>query len=64
MGTRRTSLPGDGTQYDFTTETGRHISVVVHNDGRHFLGFYDANAPDACVLTVPLSSEEAPPSRS
>lgn len=41
MGTRRTSLPGVGTQYDFTTEAGRHISVVVHNDGRRFLGFYD-----------------------
>ncbi|WP_455354836.1 cation:proton antiporter regulatory subunit [Streptomyces sp. SYSU K217416] len=59
MGTRRTSLPGVGTQYDFTTETGRHISVVVHHDGRRFLGFYDADDPDACVLSVPLSSDEA-----
>jgi TrkA domain protein len=59
MGTRRTSLPGVGTQYDFTTEEGRHISVVVHHDGRRFLGFYDAEDPDACRLSVPLTSEEA-----
>ncbi|MGW6461611.1 cation:proton antiporter regulatory subunit [Streptomyces sp. NPDC055078] len=59
MGTRRTSLPGVGTQYDFTTEEGRHISVVVHHDGRRFLGFYDSDDPDACLLSVPLSSHEA-----
>ncbi|GLF98352.1 cation:proton antiporter regulatory subunit [Streptomyces yaizuensis] len=59
MGTRRTSLPGVGTQYDFTTEEGRHISVVVHHDGRRFLGFYASDDPDACQLAVPLSSEEA-----
>ncbi|MFE7135215.1 cation:proton antiporter regulatory subunit [Streptomyces sp. NPDC057638] len=59
MGTRRTSLPGVGTQYDFTTEEGRHISVVVHHDGRRFLGFYDAEDPDACQLAVPLTAEEA-----
>ncbi|MEU5400041.1 TrkA C-terminal domain-containing protein [Streptomyces sp. NPDC005963] len=59
MGTRRTSLPGVGTQYDFTTDAGRHISVVVHHDGRRFLGFYASDDPDACQLEVPLSSAEA-----
>ncbi|WP_328393874.1 potassium transporter TrkA [Streptomyces sp. NBC_00390] len=59
MTTRRTSLPGVGTQYDFATEAGRHISVVIHNDGRRFLGFYGPEDPDACVLSVPLTSEEA-----
>ncbi|ANW17302.1 cation:proton antiporter regulatory subunit [Streptomyces clavuligerus] len=59
MGTRRTSLPGVGTQYDFITEEGRHISVVVHHDGRRFLGFYASEDPDACQLEVPLSSDEA-----
>ncbi|MCM2386865.1 cation:proton antiporter regulatory subunit [Streptomyces albipurpureus] len=59
MGTRRTSLPGVGTKYDFTTEAGRHISVVVHHDGRRFLGFYASDDPDACQLEVPLSSHEA-----
>jgi TrkA domain protein len=59
MGTRRTSLPGVGTQYDFTTESGRHLSVVVHQDGRRFLGFYSADDPDSCLATVPLSPHEA-----
>ncbi|OEJ52568.1 cation:proton antiporter regulatory subunit [Streptomyces agglomeratus] len=59
MGTRRTTLPGVGTQYDFTTEDGQHISVVVHTDGRRFIGFYDRDDPDACLLSVPLSPDEA-----
>lgn len=59
MGTRRTTLPGVGTQYDFTTEDGQHISVVVHSDGRRFIGFYDRDDPDACLLSVPLSPDEA-----
>ncbi|GAA1506130.1 TrkA C-terminal domain-containing protein [Streptomyces albidochromogenes] len=59
MGTRRTTLPGVGTQYDFTTEDGQHISVVVHKDGRRFIGFYDRDDPDACLLSVPLSPDEA-----
>ncbi|HET6859972.1 MAG TPA: TrkA C-terminal domain-containing protein [Streptomyces sp.] len=59
MGTRRTTLPGVGTQYDFVTDDGQHISVVVHHDGRRFIGFYDRDDPDACKLSVPLSPEEA-----
>ncbi|MFJ8076873.1 cation:proton antiporter regulatory subunit [Streptomyces sp. NPDC096176] len=59
MTTRRTPLPGVGTQYDFATESGHHVSVVLHNDGRRFLGFYATDDPDACLLSVPLESEEA-----
>ncbi|CAL9311621.1 TrkA C-terminal domain-containing protein [Streptomyces sp. NPDC095602] len=59
MSTRRTPLPGVGTQYDFTTEDGRHLSVVVHHDGRRFLGFYRPDDPDACEATVPLTPEDA-----
>ncbi|MFJ8691479.1 cation:proton antiporter regulatory subunit [Streptomyces roseolilacinus] len=59
MGTRRTPLPGVGTQYDFTTEDGRHLSVVVHHDGRRFLGFYRPDDPDTCEATVPLTPEDA-----
>ncbi|MCQ0025151.1 potassium transporter TrkA [Streptomyces somaliensis DSM 40738] len=59
MGTRRTSLPGVGTQYDFTTEDGRRLSVVVHHDGRRFLGFYRPDDPDACEAAVPLTPEDA-----
>lgn len=59
MTTRRTPLPGVGTQYDIVTRAGRHISVVCHQDGRRFIGFYSADDPDACQATVPLDSDEA-----
>ncbi|MDK1473347.1 TrkA C-terminal domain-containing protein [Streptomyces sp. 549] len=59
MTTRRTPLPGVGTQYDLQTRAGRHISVVVHQDGRRFIGFYDPDDPDTCQATVPLEPEEA-----
>ncbi|MEU8526581.1 MULTISPECIES: cation:proton antiporter regulatory subunit [Streptomyces] len=58
MGTRRIPLPGVGTQYDLTTESGGHLSVVVHHDGRRFLGVYRADDPDACE-SVALDPEEA-----
>ncbi|MDT0309475.1 TrkA C-terminal domain-containing protein [Streptomyces sp. DSM 44917] len=59
MGMRRTSLPGVGTQYDIATRDGRHISVVAHEDGRRFVGFFDPEDPDRCQGTVPLEAEEA-----
>lgn len=59
MGTRRTPLPGVGTQYDFTTEEGRRLSVVVHHDGRRFLGFYRDEDPDTCEASVRLTPDDA-----
>ncbi|MCT2588529.1 potassium transporter TrkA [Streptomyces sp. N2-109] len=61
MTTRRTTLPGVGVQYDIAARAqgSRHISVVVHQDGRRFLGFYDPEDPDACRATVPLDPDEA-----
>ncbi|NYI04326.1 cation:proton antiporter regulatory subunit [Allostreptomyces psammosilenae] len=56
---RRTPLPGVGTQYDVTTEEGRRLALVVHLDGRRFLGLYDADDPDTCRGTVALSGEDA-----
>lgn len=58
MGTRRIPLPGVGTQYDLTTESGGHLSVVVHHDGRRFLGVYRSDDPDSCE-SVALDPEEA-----
>ncbi|TDC72149.1 cation:proton antiporter regulatory subunit [Streptomyces hainanensis] len=59
MGTRRTPLPGVGTQYDIAARDGRHISVVAHEDGRRFIGFFDPEDPDACQGTVALDADEA-----
>lgn len=59
MTTERTPLPGVGTQYDIVTRAGKHISVVAHQDGRRFVGFYRPEDPDACQGTVPLDPDEA-----
>lgn len=55
----RTSLPGVGTRYDLTTGGGNHVSVVVHQDGRRFLGFHDPDDDDNCTNSVPLDPDEA-----
>lgn len=55
----RTSLPGIGTRYDLVTEGGRHVSIVVHEDGRRFLGFHDPEDDDNCANSVPLNAAEA-----
>jgi K+:H+ antiporter subunit KhtT len=55
----RTTLPGIGTRYDFITDGGKHVSLVVHTDGRRFLGFHDPEDDDSCLGSVPLDSAEA-----
>ncbi|MEV6410084.1 TrkA C-terminal domain-containing protein [Kribbella sp. NPDC051718] len=55
----RTTLPGIGTRYDLITDGGKHVSVVVHTDGRRFLGFHDPEDDDSCLGSVPLGPAEA-----
>jgi TrkA domain protein len=55
----RTALPGIGLQHVFTTAKGRRIGAISHRDGRRDLLVYDRVDPDTCVLTVPLTVEEA-----
>ena len=55
----KTTLPGIGTRYDLTTDGGKHVSVVVHNDGRRFLGFHNPEDDDECQASVPLEQDEA-----
>lgn len=55
----KTALPGVGTRYDLTTEAGRHLSVVVHQDGRRILSFHDPEDDDACKDASALTPHEA-----
>lgn len=55
----KTSLPGVGTRYDLTTESGRHLSVVVHQDGRRILAFHDPEDDDSCQDSAALTPNEA-----
>ncbi|GAA4497163.1 cation:proton antiporter regulatory subunit [Actinoallomurus oryzae] len=59
MDVERTALPGIGLQHVFTTAKGRRIGTISHRDGRRDLLVYDRVDPDTCVLTVPLTVEEA-----
>ncbi|HWD82489.1 MAG TPA: potassium transporter TrkA, partial [Kribbella sp.] len=55
----KTTLPGIGIRYDLVTESGQHVSVVVHNDGRRFLGFHKPEDDDECQASVPLGVSDA-----
>jgi TrkA domain protein len=55
----KTTLPGIGMRYDLVTEAGKHVSVVVHSDGRRFLGFHKPEDDDECQASVPLAPDEA-----
>ncbi|GHC53513.1 cation:proton antiporter regulatory subunit [Streptomyces flavofungini] len=55
----RTPLPGIGTRYDLTTREQRRLSVVAHRDGGRTLSAYRSDDPDACALSLRLSSGEA-----
>ncbi len=54
-----TPLPGIGVRYDLTTREQRRLSVVAHRDGARTLSAYHEDDPDACALSVRLTSGEA-----
>lgn len=53
-----TPLPGIGVRYDLTTREQRRLSVVAHRDGSRTLSAYREDDPDACELSVLLTSGE------
>ncbi|SDN45651.1 TrkA domain protein [Streptomyces sp. cf386] len=54
-----TPLPGIGVRYDLTTREQRRLSVVAHRDGSRTLSAYRKDDPDACALSVRLTSGES-----
>lgn len=54
-----TPLPGIGVRYDLTTREQRRVSVVAHRDGSRTLNAYQRDDPDACALSVRMTSGEA-----
>jgi K+:H+ antiporter subunit KhtT len=57
--TRATPLPGIGVRYDFTTVAGQRLSVIAHRDGTRSLNGYRGDDPDACVLSLHFTEQEA-----
>ncbi|GHH89737.1 cation:proton antiporter regulatory subunit [Streptomyces capitiformicae] len=52
-------MPGIGVRYDLTTREQRRLSVVAHRGGTRTLSAYREHDPDACDLSVRLTSGEA-----
>lgn len=51
---RQTKLPGVGIRYEFTTQDGQDMGVIVHHDGRREILVYDGDDPDSCTTMVSL----------
>jgi len=54
-----TPLPGIGVRYEFTSESGDHVGVVVRRDGKRDVALYDRQDPDSCKGTMELSEGDA-----
>jgi TrkA domain protein len=54
-----TRLPGVGVRYEFATDDGDRLGVVVRRDGRRDLVLYDERDPDSARETVALTPREA-----
>ncbi len=55
---RETKLPGVGVRYEFTTDVGQDMGVIVHHDGRREVLVYDGPDPDSCSSIVNLSEAD------
>jgi TrkA domain protein len=53
-----TPLPGVGVRYDFETDAGDRVGVLVHRTGRRELLIYDRDDPDACGSVLRLDSDD------
>jgi TrkA domain protein len=54
-----TKLPGIGVRYEFTTEEGTRVGVLVHRSGQRDLLVYSDRDPSECAFSLPLDSEDA-----
>lgn len=54
-----TQLPGIGIRYDFSTEEGRRLGVLVHRTGRRDVFVYSADDPDECAVSLTLKPDDA-----
>ncbi|WP_215543148.1 cation:proton antiporter regulatory subunit [Amycolatopsis sp. CA-230715] len=59
MNVEVTPLPGIGVRKDFAIRNGRRVGVVTHRDGQIELIVSKSDDPDACLASLPLSTDEA-----
>jgi len=54
-----TRLPGVGVRYEFETDAGDRVGVVVRRDGQREVAVYDAEDPDRCRASLTVGPTEA-----
>jgi TrkA domain protein len=56
---RETRLPGIGVKYSFRTAAGGRIAVILHNDGRREIYFYEDVDDEDPTAVIDLTDDEA-----
>ncbi|OLT47596.1 potassium transporter TrkA [Saccharomonospora sp. CUA-673] len=59
MNVEVTPLPGIGVRKEFAAENGRRVGVINHRDGAIELIVSKSDDPDACLASLPLTTDEA-----
>ena len=59
MNVIETRLPGIGVRREIVTGSGRRVGIVAQRDGDLDLIISKAGDPDACVASIPLTTDEA-----
>ncbi|MHA7277540.1 cation:proton antiporter regulatory subunit [Arthrobacter sp. HLT1-21] len=55
----KTPLPGIGMRKDIVTSSGRRIGTITQRDGETALIISRQDDPDACLVSIPLTADEA-----
>jgi TrkA domain protein len=59
MDVEETPLPGIGLRREIVLDNGRRVGIVIHRDGQTELIISRLDDPDACLVAVPMSVQEA-----
>ena len=56
---RETRLPGVGVKYGFRTAQGGRLAIILHNDGRREIYYYEHAGDDEPSAVIDLHDDEA-----
>lgn len=59
MKVRESELPGIGQKVEIITKNQDKISIILHDDGRRELYYFDENDHEECMASIEFNDEEA-----